>query len=546
MSVLKLGNPIKIGSLAADPASPENGLIYYNTTVNAFKQYINGAWEQIPTQTAINSVIASNVAYQRLDANKKNIQATSDDVELALTDLDDAIGALSTFTPGNYSPNNISIIKDHFVAIDAVLGNHSNDAVNISYAPTNLANWSGSADPGNVDGALDQLALRVKTNEGSISTNSAHVAGDGTDHAAVANLVTLSGVAANSTDLGTFTGTVIPDAQTIKAALQSLETYAENSRSIINNFEWYQSSAISVIADNTLTPPTEVLGDVYVLSASGGVPNAAYDGASAGDIVKFDGTLWVATTPTVGMFISVDNESNSLRHWDGSAWSQKYFEATTASNGLTKVGFDIQVATGGITNAMLAAGIDAAKIADGSVSNTEFQYISTLTSNAQTQLDSKLANVVEDTTPQLGGDLDVNGKAIEGAASDLVLAGQNSVKRAKQASKASFIEEEYIHAIALSGAQTDIVIADLTFAHATVDGLEITYKIVEATSGDIRIGTLRVVSDGTSVAINDMFTETADVGITFSAVVNGANVNVRYSSGANAATMRADVKKFLA
>lgn len=47
-----------------------------------------------------------------------------------------------------------------------------------------------------------------------------------------------------------------------------------------------------------------------------------------------------------------------------------------------------------ITAASLPTGIDAAKIADGSVSNTEFQYLSTVTSNVQTQMDLKapLAN----------------------------------------------------------------------------------------------------------------------------------------------------------
>ena len=42
-----------------------------------------------------------------------------------------------------------------------------------------------------------------------------------------------------------------------------------------------------------------------------------------------------------------------------------------------------------IVDAMVASGIDAAKIADGSVSNTEFQYINSLSSNAQTQIDAK-------------------------------------------------------------------------------------------------------------------------------------------------------------
>lgn len=48
--------------------------------------------------------------------------------------------------------------------------------------------------------------------------------------------------------------------------------------------------------------------------------------------------------------------------------------------------------TNSIVNADIASGaaIDAAKIADGSVSSAEFQFINSLTSNAQTQLDGKL------------------------------------------------------------------------------------------------------------------------------------------------------------
>jgi parallel beta-helix repeat protein len=45
---------------------------------------------------------------------------------------------------------------------------------------------------------------------------------------------------------------------------------------------------------------------------------------------------------------------------------------------------------GSVTNAKIATGIDAAKLADGSVSNTKLQYINSVTSNVQTQLDSKV------------------------------------------------------------------------------------------------------------------------------------------------------------
>lgn len=54
----------------------------------------------------------------------------------------------------------------------------------------------------------------------------------------------------------------------------------------------------------------------------------------------------------------------------------------------------IKIVDANVTNAKIATGIDAAKLADGSVSNAEFQYINTLTSNAQDQIDGKLSNAL--------------------------------------------------------------------------------------------------------------------------------------------------------
>ena len=67
-----------------------------------------------------------------------------------------------------------------------------------------------------------------------------------------------------------------------------------------------------------------------------------------------------------------------------------------------------------IGDSQTVAGINANKIADGSVSNTEFQYLNGVTSNIQSQIDNIDTDIVNDTTPQLGGNLDLNSNNITG------------------------------------------------------------------------------------------------------------------------------------
>lgn len=587
-NILNISGPIRVGRLSADPSNPSNGLIYYNTTSNEFRQYVNGTFYKIADQSVIDALTASQVAYARLDANKKNIQATSDDLETATTDLDDAIGALQA-SPSNYTPVDPTIVADHLAGIDTALGSISTDASAITYTPLTLTDWNSSADPGNTDDALDQLASRVKTNEGNIAlkANDADVIKkDGSvaftaaqsmggfkltsvaeptasSDAATKNYVdtNLQGlkpkeaVRAATTAAGTLS-TDFANGQTVDGV-----TLATGDRILIKDQASASENGIyTVNASGAPTRATDFDSVSPIDEINGAFVPVQEGTANAGKLFVQTGTVATIDTDAVnfvffnsisnlvggdgitvsGANLSVDQDGEGLQFVTGQLSLE--LDGSTLSKSAT----GLKVATSGITNNEVATGIDAAKLADGTVSNTEFQYINSLTSNAQTQIDGKLANVVEDTTPQLGGNLDVNGKSIEDAANEIVVAGQNSVRRAKQASKANFVEEEYIHAISLAGSQTNTVITDFTFAHATIEGLEIVYKVKEATSGDIRIGTLRVVTNGTSVVLNDVSTETADTGITFDAVVNGANINIRYSSGANGATMRADVKKFLA
>jgi hypothetical protein len=102
---------------------------------------------------------------------------------------------------------------------------------------------------------------------------------------------------------------------------------------------------------------------------------------------------------------------NSLQYWGGSGGGASAFVDLTdvppsysgQGGKLVRVKADasgLEFYTLTIAAGDLPTGIDAAKIADGSVSNAEFQYINSLTSNAQTQLDGKV--------PYTGATQDVN------------------------------------------------------------------------------------------------------------------------------------------
>lgn len=76
--------------------------------------------------------------------------------------------------------------------------------------------------------------------------------------------------------------------------------------------------------DNTAAPPTEVSGDRYILDDTG-ASHADWDGASALDIVEFDGTTWEARTPEEGMVAYVDALDRDMEYVDdgAGAWEER-------------------------------------------------------------------------------------------------------------------------------------------------------------------------------------------------------------------------------
>jgi hypothetical protein len=95
---------------------------------------------------------------------------------------------------------------------------------------------------------------------------------------------------------------------------------------------------------------------------------------------------------------------NSLQYWGGSGGGATLFtdltdvpQSYTGQGGkLVRVKADasgLEFYTLTIAAGDLPTGIDAAKIADGTISNTEFQYLNGVTSSIQTQLNGKQASL---------------------------------------------------------------------------------------------------------------------------------------------------------
>lgn len=135
---------------------------------------------------------------------------------------------------------------------------------------------SGNLTSTDVQAALNELQTELD----GVSTLSAEID----------DLVTLSGVPVNSTDLGTFTGSIIPDNTTVKNALQSLESSIEALPDPIYYAGTYNASTNTPALANT---DTGKQGALYQVSAAG-----THDfGAGAisfeiGDKVVNNGSIW--------------------------------------------------------------------------------------------------------------------------------------------------------------------------------------------------------------------------------------------------------------
>jgi hypothetical protein len=124
-------------------------------------------------------------------------------------------------------------------------------------------------------------------------------------------------------------------------------------------------------------PPTEVLGDRYVLNNIGPV-NAAWDGASVNDIVEFNGIEWDAYSPEEGWLVYVDDLDADIQFVDDGTpqWEERKYKS----------------AAGTVTGAIQLRGSDGTLNADDNFTYNNQQLYQSSTTDSDSTTDAWSVN----------------------------------------------------------------------------------------------------------------------------------------------------------
>ena len=254
----------------------------------------------------------------------------------------------------------------------------------------------------------------IAANVTSAANNSSNI------NSAVSNASNINSAVSNATNINTVAGS-IANVNTTAGSISSVNSAAANISSIANFGDQYQVAANNPTTDgggNSLTA-----GDLYF-------------NTSANELKVYNGSSWQGGVTASGNFASTtgntftgtNKHNDNVKFVFGTGDDLEIFHNTDSiindsgdgtlklqTGGNTKL--EVQSAGVGITGNITVSGtVDGRDVAaDG----TKLDGISS----------SAIANVVQDTTPQLGGDLDMNGNSISSGTLNVKNSGSQSEVR---------------------------------------------------------------------------------------------------------------------
>lgn len=493
--------------LDADPANPRAGTIYYNTVASEFRLYDGSSWQPFTTVADVNALIAAveagDVAY---DNTSSTLTAT--DVQAAIDELKDLID----------DAGDSQDVAD-LITLTGVAANE-----------TDLGTFTGDtiADSRTIKGALQDLETEVETKADTSVVDEID--------ANVNDLITLSGVAENEVDLGTFTGSTIADDSTIKSALQDLETEVELK---LDASEKGAVNGVASLDANGKVPlsqlPNSIMEYRGTWDADTNTPTLANGAGNADTAIGDVYRVTVAGSTDFGagaISFEIGDYAilNDSKIWE-KAQTSEVVAGVSSING--EVG-DVVLDSSDLDHSQ--ANTANWTVADDSPISEHLDELASRVTTNEADISDRLEAVEDDTSPVLGGNLDLNDQTLEG--------------ELRRGTGADFVAEEYVEET-LAGSATDSVVTSLSFDRTVIRKIRIEYVMVEATTGNVRTGELEIMAPAGSAPeiSNDEYSESGNVDLELDWDLNLSTdtVQVRFTNGnANNKTLKADIKRFQA
>jgi len=405
------------------------GELKVGTTSKKLHAYLDGALRSIVSETQ-----SQTLTNKALSDSTTTIVDASDATKIIKFDAAGTTGTSTTIT-GSQTSNRVLTLPD---ATDTLVGKATTDTFtnksfnangtgnslsNVEVADfasgvLNTSTTMSGADDTQVPSALaiktyvdNKAAAQNEASEisyaptGTISATNVQTMGAELDGDIQGHITDATDAHAGSAITNTPSGNLA--ATTVQGALNELQTDVD-TRATTTQLSNHESDT-STHGVTTIAGLTE--SQTFTNKALSDSTTTIVDASDATKVIKFDaaGTTGTSTTitssQTTNKVLTLPDATDTLvGKATTDTFTNKTFDADGTGNSITN-----------IENADIKAGaaIDASKIADGSVSNTEFQYVNGVTSAIQTQIDAKAAGAASSTDNALARFDSTTGKIIQ-------------------------------------------------------------------------------------------------------------------------------------
>lgn len=522
---------VSIQSVTADPSGAADGDIIYRSDLGKFRMREAGAWKDVGSSAiswgAITGTLSDQTDLQSALDSKANSSDVTDLVtDLASTDTGDGASTIGVEdSSGRFTGTDVeSVLAEIGLALEGLPA---------TYLPTAGGQMSGTIDMNS--NAIENVPAPTDPNHAVNKTYVDNIK-SATD-LLIENLQFLTmGSNTSESNLGAFTGGIIPDDIDIKTALQSLETAIEG---LPNPLQYKGTWNASTNSPTLANADTGKDGWLYQVTVAGSVDfGAGSISFEAGDKVVNNGTVWEkwdmtdavtsvngqsgavvlalgdlddinAPSPSDGYVLTWDNTNSE---WIAAAAAAG---ANTALSNLASTAVNVSLIPG--TNNSVDLGSSSLRWKDLNLSNK-------IVGPNNRSID--FSNASYGALESFGNDVvrwDSSGLAI-GNTLSIYNNNSHSIK---------CIESQGIYKTIAANITTPTLISGMSYPIGTYSGAVINYTIVDTNSGRVRTGRFIVSCDASNIDFADQFAQSQVIGDVSSggteltAAINGGNFEIR-------------------